>query len=240
MLNSTKSPEQRSILRQQRISEWDRPLTSRRQRFKAWLNLLFIDHGFIRFIYLNQHEVTPEFHRSAQPSPNDIDRFAKQGIRTIINLRGGRENGAWPLGREACERNGILLSEIVIRSRAVPDKETLLSLPAYFASLSYPVLVHCKSGADRAGLFSALYLLVHQGRTVALAKQQLALKYGHVRFAKTGMLDAFLETYERDGEAKGLAFLDWVRDGYDPAKIEAEFHAGFWSSLLVDRLLRRE
>ena len=149
-------------------------------------------------------------------------------------------NGAWPLEREACERHGIALAEVTIRSRAAPDKETLLALPAFFASLAYPILAHCKSGADRAGLFAALYLLIHKRRPVAEAKQQLALKYGHVRLAKTGMLDAFLDAYEREGEARGVAFLDWVRDIYDPARVEAEFHAGFWSSLLIDRLLRRE
>jgi protein tyrosine/serine phosphatase len=240
VLKLFKTAEQRGAARLQRIEEWDRPLTDKAQRRKAWLNLLFIDHGVIRLAYLNRHAVTDQFQRSAQPGPHDIADFAKDGIRTVVNLRGGRENGAWPLQREACKRHDINLVELVMRSRAAPDKETLLALPAFFASLAYPVLVHCKSGADRAGLFSALYLLVHEGRPVAEAKQQLALKYGHVRLAKTGMLDAFLEAYERDGEAKGMAFLDWVEQAYDPAKVEAEFHAGFWSSLLIDKVLRRE
>ncbi|MGL4440166.1 MAG: tyrosine-protein phosphatase [Bosea sp. (in: a-proteobacteria)] len=240
MLNIFKTPEERWTARQQRIGEWDRPLVGRGQRRRAWLNMLFADHGIIRLVYLNRHKVTPRFERAAQPGPHDIERFAKDGIRTLVNLRGGRENGAWPLQREACERNGIVLAELTIRSRAAPNKETLLALPAFFASLAYPVLVHCKSGADRAGLFSALYLLIQEGLPVAEAKKQLALKYGHVRLAKTGMLDAFLEAFERDGEAKGISFLDWVKDIYDPAKVEREFHAGFWSSLLIDRLMRRE
>lgn len=240
VLNIFKTAEDRVRAREQRIGEWDRPLAGAGRRLKAWLNMLFVDHGIIRLVYLNRQQVTPEFARSAQPGPHDISRFAKEGIRTIVNLRGGRENGAWPLQREACERNGIALAEITIRSRAAPDKETLLALPAFFANLAYPVLAHCKSGADRAGLFSALYLLIHEGRSVAEAKGQLSLKYGHVRLAKTGMLDAFLEAYEREGEAKGIAFLDWVRNVYDPAKVEADFHAGFWSSLLIDRLMRRE
>lgn len=234
------SPEQRSAAREKRIGDWDRPLTGKRHRLRAWLNLLFVDHGIIRKFYLNRHEVTADFQRSAQPDPSDIERFAKDGIKTIVNLRGGRENGAWPLQREACERHGIVLAELTMRSRAAPDKDTLLALPGFFSSLTYPVLAHCKSGADRVGLFSALFLLVHEGRSVAEAKQQLALKFGHVRLAKTGMLDAFLEAFEREGEARGIAFLDWVRDVYDPARVEADFHAGFWSSLLVDRLLRRE
>jgi hypothetical protein len=31
-----------------------------------------------------------------------------------------------------------------------------------------------------------------------------------------------------------------VRDSYDPARVAASFHEGFWASLLIDRLMRRE
>jgi protein tyrosine phosphatase (PTP) superfamily phosphohydrolase (DUF442 family) len=233
-------PKARASARLERIRRWDKPLTSARQRFDAWINMLFVDHGILRLIYVNERRVSPAFLRSAQPAPHDIRRAAREGVKTIINLRGGREHGAWPLQREACERNGVELREITIRSRGAPDRETLLSLPDFFASITYPALAHCKSGADRAGMFSALYLLVHQGRPVAEAKRQLSLRYGHVRLAKTGILDAFLDAYEREGEARGIGFIDWVRDIYDPAALEASFHEGFWASLLVDRLVRRE
>jgi len=240
VLNIFKTPEQRWAARQQRVAQWDRPLITGSQRLRAWFNMLFVDHGIVRMVYLNEHAVTPDFLRSAQPAPQDFARLAREGVRTIVNLRGGRENGAWPLQREACELNGLILSEIAMRSRAAPDRDMLLGLPDYFAGLSYPVLAHCKSGADRAGLFSALYLLVRDGRPVAEARRQLSLRYGHVRMAKTGMLDAFLDAFARDGEAKGLSFMDWVRDVYDPAAVEAAFHEGFWASLLIDRLLKRE
>ncbi len=127
-----------------------------------------------------------------------------------------------------------------MRSREAPDREMLLSLPAFFNSIAYPALAHCKSGADRAGLLSALYVLVRLGGSAQEAKQQLSFRYGHARFAKTGVLDAFLEDYEREGEAKGIAFMDWVRDHYDPAATAARFRAHVWSSLVVDRILRRE
>ena len=48
-------------------------------------------------------------------------------------------------------------------------------------------MMHCKSGADRAGLMSALYLLIVEKRPAREAAQQLAWKYGHVRQAKTGL-----------------------------------------------------
>lgn len=70
--------------------------------------------------------------------------------------------------------------------------------------------------------------------------KQLSLRYGHFRFAKTGILDAFFETYAREGDAKGIAFLDWVERSYDPEALERDFKTGFLSSLIADRLIRRE
>jgi hypothetical protein len=39
--------------------------------------------------------------------------------------------------------------------------------------------------------------------------------FGHFRFAKTGILDAFFERYLTEGEPKGLSFLDWGRTADD-------------------------
>jgi uncharacterized protein (TIGR01244 family) len=240
MLKLFRSDAERYAARERKAAYWSEPIDSPWRRLAAWANLLLVDHGVIRLIYLNAHRVTPQLLRAAQPAPHDIRRFAREGVKTIVTLRGGREQGGWPLEVEACAAAGIALKELTLRSREPPDRDTLLALPAFFASLQYPALAHCKSGADRAGLFSALYLLVHEGRPVAEAKKQLSLRYGHVRMAKTGMLDAFLDAYAREGEAKGVPFMEWVRDAYDPARVAASFHEGFWASLLIDRLMRRE
>lgn len=240
MLNHWRSPEERYARRMARIARWERPLAGPGDRLRAWTNMLLADHGIFRLLYLNAHRVTPKLWRAAQPAPGDIAWFARQGVRTVVNLRGGREHGAWPLQKEACERHGITLVEFVLRSRGAPERETILAAPAFFAGLELPAVVHCKSGADRAGFFAALYLLVHEKRPLAEAMAALSLRYGHFRFAKTGILDAFFEAYRREGESRGIAFLDWVANDYDPQRLEREFKPGFFSSLLADRLIRRE
>jgi protein tyrosine/serine phosphatase len=243
MINRWRKPEDRYARRMARIARWDRPIEGWRDRLSAWTNLLFVDHGVFRLAYLNAHKVSDNLWRAAQPAPGDIARFSRAGVKTIINLRGGREHGAWPLEREACERHGIRLVDLVLRSREAPDRETLLSLPEFFAGLEWPALVHCKSGADRAGLFSALYLLIHEGRPLAEAKAQLSFRYGHYRYAKTGILDAFFEAYEAQGrqpDGSPKPFLDWVREDYDAAALTAGFRPGMVSDLLVDKILRRE
>ncbi len=226
--------------REQREARWNRPIDSARERVRAWIDLLFVDHGVLRLVHLNAHRVSARLWRSAQPSPRDIARMAKAGLKTIINLRGGRSHGAWQLERDAAERHGVTIVDFVLRSREAPERDTLLQLPAFFASLSYPALAHCKSGADRAGLFAALYLLVMERADAKTALRELTLLKGHFRYAQTGILDAFLEAYRDEGEAHGKAFIDWVREDYDAAALQARFMPRAVASLIADRLLRRE
>lgn len=239
-LNPFARPLSRYQRRLARIARWDRPLLGMQDRLSAWFNMLVSDHGVFRLLYLNQHQVTPTVWRSAQPTPTDIRAFAEIGVRTIVNLRGGREYGSWPLERDACACQGIKLVDFVVRSRGAPDAEAILASGQFFESLDYPILIHCKSGADRAGFVAALYLLVHEKRPLAEAMQQLRLRFGHFRFAKTGILDAFFERYRSEGEAKGMSFMEWVEKCYDPYALERDFKPGRFSAFVVDSLLRRE
>lgn len=240
MFNRFVKPETRYARRMARIARWDQPIVGGWGRAKAWTNMLLADHGVFRLAYLNLFQVTRDFWRSAQPAPRDIARAARAGVRTIVNLRGGREHGSWPLEREACEAHGIALVDFVVRSRGAPDRETILASKAFFDGLQYPVLVHCKSGADRAGFMAALYLLVHENRPLDEAMAQLSLRYGHFRFAKTGILDAFFERYRDEGLSQGMPFLDWVATRYDPEALERDFKPHGVSNFLVDTVLRRE
>ena len=202
--------------------------------------MVFVDHGFFRVIYLNRHRVSDKFWRAAQPTPGQLRQAARDGIRTIINLRGGREFGSWPLEREVCESKGLILKEFVLRSRGAPDRAQIASAADFFNNLTYPALAHCKSGADRAGLMSTLYLLVHEKRPLDEAIKQLSWRYGHFKFAKTGILDEFFECYRREGLEKGIDFQTWVETIYDPRALRRNFKAKPWADWIVDRLLRRE
>jgi protein tyrosine/serine phosphatase len=240
VLKRLNKPDLRYERRMARIARWDRPIATRMERIKAWAHMVFSDHGIFRLLYLNKHRVTDQFWRAAQPAPHQLAQLKQEGIRTIVNLRGGREHGSWQLQKEACDQLGLNLVDFVVRSRGAPERETVLHVKDFFDQLEYPVLVHCKSGADRAGFMSALYLIIHKGCTVAEAMQQLSFTYGHFRFAKTGILDSFLEAYEREGEAKGLSLLTWAATIYDPEQLQQDFKTGAFSSLLIDRVMRRE
>ncbi|HKH33257.1 MAG TPA: sulfur transferase domain-containing protein [Beijerinckiaceae bacterium] len=240
MINRFLKPEIRYARRMARIARWDRPIDGSVGRLRAWAHMALVDHGVFRFFYLNRHQVSPNLWRSAQPAPHQLAWFAERGVRTVINLRGGREHGSWQLQKEACDELGLELVEFVVRSREAPDRDTILAAKDFFAGLKYPAVIHCKSGADRAGFVAALYLVLQEGKSVSQALRHLSFRYGHFRFAKTGILDAFFERYRREGEERGISFLEWVEQIYDPEALIRDFRPSFWSNLVVDRVMRRE
>jgi protein tyrosine/serine phosphatase len=205
-----------------------------------YLDMLFVDHGVLRLIYCNSHRMSEKAWRSAQPAPHQIRHFAKAGIRTIVNLRGERDCGSYWLERRACERHGLKLVNYQIRSRAAPTKEELKGAKRLFEEIEYPVLMHCKSGADRAGLMSVLYRYLHEGVPLEQAKKELSLKYGHIRQAHTGILDYFFERYLADNAIRPTPFFEWVDTVYDPDELKRTFRSKGWANRLVDSVLRRE
>ena len=217
---------------------WRAPVGKRRGEID-WIELIFKDHGFLRLAWHNQHQIADGVWRSNQPGPGRIARLADNGIKSIVNLRGPRDDGGWQLEAEACQKAGITLFDFTARSRAAPSKAMLHAAKSLFAEIEKPVLMHCKSGADRAGLMAALYLLVAENQPASVALRQLAWKYGHVKAAKTGLLDAFFAAY-LPYEKEGMAFYHWVDEIYDPEQLAAEFQAQGWAVRLTDTILRRE
>ena len=205
-----------------------------------WADMLLVDHGIFRLVYLNRHRLGRDAWRSAQPAPHQIAAIGRLGVKTIVNLRGERWCGSYWLEQAACARHGIRLVDYQLRSRAAPTKEELRGARDLLARIEYPMLLHCKSGADRAGLMSVLYMIVREGRPVAEAKAQLALKFGHIRQSDTGILDYMFERYLADATASPIAFFDWVETRYDPDEVEATFKAKGWANVLVNKVLRRE
>ena len=210
-----------------------------RRGLRDWTELIFKDHGFLRIWWHNLHEVAPGMWRSNQPGPSRVHSAAGMGIRTIINLRGPCDDGGWRLEAEACAQAGITLLDFTARSRAAPDKAMLHAARELFAEAELPAMMHCKSGADRAGLMAALFLLIVEKRPVREAAAQLAWKYGHVKQAKTGLLDAFFAAY-MPYEDQGMDFFDWVDSIYDPDEVTRNFQAKGWAVRLTDSILRRE
>ena len=208
--------------------------------FVNWADMLLVDHGLFRLAYLNLHPLGRNAWRSAQPAPHQIGRIARLGVKTIVNLRGPRWCGSYWLEQQACRRHGLRLVDYQVRSRAAPTREEVLGARDLFRNLQGPVLFHCKSGADRAGLMSTLYLIAVEGVPVDEARRQLALKFGHIRQSDTGVLDYFFERYLEANARSPIGFFEWVERDYDADEVKSAFVASGWANILTNRILRRE
>ncbi len=193
----------------------------------AW----WIDHGVLRFFYHNDFEIADGAYRSNQPSPSKIEYWFSKGVRTILNLRGESNQGAYFLEKEACERLGIELINFQLAASSLKSKEVLLELCKILKAIKTPMLMHCKSGSDRAGLASVIYLIVVRKIHPRIAAQQLSIKYLHLRWYITGVLDYMVSEYVKEFEVNGIAFENWLENEYDRDKLLETFfkNRGKWS-----------
>ncbi|MBE3639448.1 fused DSP-PTPase phosphatase/NAD kinase-like protein [Mangrovicoccus algicola] len=185
------------------------------ERRQAMLHFHLLDHGFLRTVWWNMEEIAPGIWRSNQPSPRRVAHYAKMGIRTIINLRGEKRHSPYLFEREACDRHGITLLDIELSARKLVSREDLLRLLDLMRRAERPMLMHCKSGSDRAGFAAVLYLAVVEGRPLAEARRHLHWKYLHLSSTDTGILDHVLDVYEADSAATGQTLEDWIATRYD-------------------------
>ena len=216
-------------------------LSSPGGRVRTYLDYLWNDHAYLRLGFSNAHWISEELVRANQPWPHQLAAWKRRGVRTVINLRGGFDASFYALEKDACERHGLEMVDFTITSREVPSRERVLGAKRLFETIAYPALMHCKSGADRAGIMSVLYMHFRKGRTIREALEQLHLRYLHVKQGKTGVLDYTFERYLAEGEPAGLSFVEWVESPmYDPAGMKAKFRSEMWGRVLTEGLLRRE
>jgi len=215
-------------------------LTTPKGRRRAEHDLIWGDHGFLRAHFNNFHWISEEMARANQPSPEQIAEYAEMGFKTILNVRGPSDTGYYVLEKDACARHKLDLVDLQMHSRGAPTKEQVLAARDQFETIRYPALVHCKSGADRAGVTAVLYEHFRKGKPIQEAMKQLSFKYLHVKQGKTGVLDFYFETYLRESAVSGKTFLQWVMEDADPKAIKEAFKSSALGNLLVDIILRRE
>jgi protein tyrosine/serine phosphatase len=210
-------------------------------RLKTRLDYLWKDHAYLRVGFQNAHWISPEMLRTNQPWPFQLAWWKRQGIRTVVNLRGRFHESYHALEQDACARLGLIAIDFTADSREIPKRETVLRARDLFETLEYPALMHCKSGSDRAGMMSVLYAHFRLGQPIRQAMGQLSGRYLHVKAGKTGVIDYGFERYLADAEPLGISYIDWVQsDAYDPVALKAQFQAQWWGTLLTEKIVRRE
>lgn len=160
-------------------------------------------------VLANLREVDPgRFYRAGQLDAEELrEAIATLGLRTLINLRGYDQSSDWYAAETAVARAaGVAHHDVHLSARSLPRPREVARLLDLYRSAERPILVHCESGADRAGEASALYAIEYMGQSPEQALEMLTLRYRHLALARPAKRE-FIGRYR--GEA-------WVRHAYDP------------------------
>jgi len=159
-----------------RKASFGRDITDPEERKRSYRYVRWVDHGILRTVWTNFGQVADGVYRSNQPDHARLERYRDMGIKAVLNLRGKGVRAPYLFEEESCNTLGLMLVSIPLQARAPAKRENLLAVFEAFDNIPRPFVLHCKSGADRAGLASALYQL-DQGQPVSVAKKELSLRY---------------------------------------------------------------
>jgi protein tyrosine phosphatase (PTP) superfamily phosphohydrolase (DUF442 family) len=158
--------------------------------------------------------------RSAQPT-TELDRWVRNyQLKSILNLRGGRQEDWWYRAEvRAAEANGLSFYDLPLSATRRPRRHELLKIIDLFQDCPYPLLIHCKSGADRTGLASALYLLVRRAEAPERAEDAFSIEFGHVPFGGSEHLHEPIAEYSAWLKSHHLnhtpeRFRGWIKNEY--------------------------
>jgi protein tyrosine phosphatase (PTP) superfamily phosphohydrolase (DUF442 family) len=127
----------------------------------------------------NFHEVVKgKIYRSGQPRPEQLCSWVNRyNIKTIINLRGPKAPHAADEAQLAKELN-VRIVFIELSAYKLITCEQFNELLNVLETAQQPVLIHCKSGIDRAGTISTLAAWVVGGKDFETAERQMYLPPG--------------------------------------------------------------
>lgn len=139
------------------------------------------------------------FFRSGQLSGAAFEQMIqRQNITTILNLRGAHPEDRWFAAESSvAEGYGVKYISIPLSTDREPGVEEMNRIAAILQKANGPILVHCNSGANRAGLVSAIYELAVQRRSPAEASGQLSILYGHFPWfgSRTAAMDRAFQKF---------------------------------------------
>ena len=131
-------------------------------------------------------------YRSAQPSKDEIrSAVVAYGIKSVLNLRGANAGSPWYDDEIAAAGElGLAHFDYPLSARRFVTGQQIAEILDIVRRAPKPLLIHCKSGSDRAGLVAALYRFA-EGASAAEAGRELSLIYGHFPYltSRSGAMD---------------------------------------------------
>ena len=127
----------------------------------AWCALLLVAAGWsARAEISHLYRVNDHIYRGRQPKKEDYAELARMGIKTVLDLRGGRFHK--PRERKLVEGAGMHYVSIRLSGLFPPKSQQIARILALLEDPERgPVFVHCRRGDDRVGLVIACYRIAH-------------------------------------------------------------------------------
>jgi protein tyrosine phosphatase (PTP) superfamily phosphohydrolase (DUF442 family) len=154
-----------------------------------WLNYIFL--------YGNFHKIDKNFYRSAQLFSFNMPYYIeKNHIQSVLNLR-GRSTQKWYVDEIKIARDHhVSHYDYRLSDSQILNLQQMNKVIEIIKLAPKPILVHCKSGADRSALVSALYAYaINHDQN---AEKQISIVYGHFPWlgSKTSAMDASFQIYK--------------------------------------------
>jgi protein tyrosine phosphatase (PTP) superfamily phosphohydrolase (DUF442 family) len=106
----------------------------------------------------NLYRVSEDLYRGAEPTSEGMQQLKKLGVKTVIDLR---DSGTL----DELQGTGMTYVRIPSSAWQPEDQDVEQFLRIVTDKDRTPVFVHCKRGADRTGMMSAIYRVAVQGWT---------------------------------------------------------------------------
>lgn len=185
--------------------------------------------GVERWYSTNLHPVIPgAVYRSGQPDVARLKQLiAELELRSILSLRGGDDSVAWfKAERQTAEAHGVEFRSLRLSGTHMPAPELLASLVDAISELPRPLLLHCRGGAERSALASAVVLLL-DGSPPEVAARQFAARFGFIHWRGRSTLPSVVDDYasdlrRRDETHSPARFRRWLERGYVAEAYRAE------------------
>jgi protein tyrosine phosphatase (PTP) superfamily phosphohydrolase (DUF442 family) len=207
------------------------------KRLAAWLA---IGSAFLTLAVFGSTRVGDNFrevvegrvYRSGQLSPAELEsRIERHGIRSLVNLRGEKENREWYRAElEVARQHGLELRSLDLLPERLPSRPAVVALIDHLESLPEPILIHCSAGSDRTGFASVIARMAKGGAPFDEARSELSFWYGHFPFGPATEIGRIFDLYDayRGDSGKGQGFHEferWAREIYVPYVYSARLTA---------------
>lgn len=180
-------------LRKGRFYRFGNQLDTPLQELGCFVHFYIFDHGFVRAIFGNYYEVDDCLHRSSQPSFRTLEKAKRLGVKRLISFRHPGKISYQLLEEKWANYLGLEFTSYALSSTKISKPEVYLKIISEIERSKGKTLMHCKSGADRTGLVSALYVLKKDKTDFARARSMLNPVYGHFGWGKKRCIRVYLE-----------------------------------------------